>query len=57
MCDLLGTPRHIHPDRIFSRLQNLELAVHEEAESQSGRHEEALARAPQTDRPISERAR
>ena len=33
------------------------IIIHEEAESQSGGHEEALARAPQTHRPISQRAR
>jgi hypothetical protein len=33
------------------------IIIHEETESLSGEHEEALARAPQTDRPISERAR
>jgi hypothetical protein len=33
------------------------IIIHEEAESRSHGHEEALARGPQTHRPISERAR
>jgi len=33
------------------------IIIHEEAGSQSGGHEKALARAPQTDRPISHQAR
>src|SRR5271157_6201201 len=36
-CNLRGSASHIHPDRIFRRLQNLELAV-----QQIGIHEMAL---------------
>ena len=33
------------------------IIIHEESEAQSGTHEEALALAPQTKRPISQEAR
>ena len=41
--------------RLGDRLQAI--AIHEEAEGASGSHEEALAQAPQTQRPISRAAR